>query len=205
VIADVGGHNGSTNQLAGSSGRLGVPSSPGLYYQHETEARLFSSEWRTVTYLNLQQVSDKVDVTGKYLGATVDFCKKHDKTLWPIRTVPKTCSQKISELKETLWIPLKDNFWIHVAPATTRMTILCSEQIPTDIQVEGSGILTFLADCTVFGNKAMIRSLTSQYVNHTQKDIIPPLYLPFNCGETSENRIHLDEMQLETPLKNIQR
>jgi hypothetical protein len=48
----------------------------------------------------------------------------------------------------------------------------------------------------------MIRSLTSRYVNHTQKDIIPPLYLPFNC-ETSENRIHLDELQLEMPLKNI--
>jgi hypothetical protein len=29
--------------------------------------------------------------------------------LQPIRTVPKTCAQRILELKETLWIPLKDN------------------------------------------------------------------------------------------------
>jgi hypothetical protein len=85
------------------------------------------------------------------------------------------------------------------------MTILCSDQNPTDIEMEGSGILTFLADCVCSGEKAMIRSLTSQYLNRTQKDIIPPLYLPFNCCETSENRIHLDKLQLEMPLKYIQR
>jgi hypothetical protein len=120
-----------------------------------------------------------------------------------IRTVPKTCAQSILELKETLWIPLKDNSWIYVATATTRMTVLCSDQNPTDIEIGGSGILTFLADCTGYGDKAMIRSLTSRYVNHMKKDIMLPLYLPFNCCETSENRIHLDELQLETPLKNI--
>jgi hypothetical protein len=123
--------------------------------------------------------------------------------LQPIRTVPKTCTQRILELKETLWIPLKDNSWIYVAPEMTRMTVLCSDQNSTDMELEGSGILTFLADCTGYGDQAMIRSLTSQYVNNTQKDIIPLLYLHFNCCETSENRIHLDELQLETPLKNI--
>jgi hypothetical protein len=122
--------------------------------------------------------------------------------LQPIKTVHKTCTQRILELKETLWIPLKDNSWIYVAPAMTRMTVLCSDQNPADTEIEGSGILTFLADCTGFGDQAMIRSRTSQYVNHTQKDI-PPIYLPFNCCETSENRIHLDELQLETPLKNM--
>jgi hypothetical protein len=71
----------------GSSRSLDVWNRPllsllGLYYQHESEARLFNSEWRIVTYLNLQQASNNVDVIGKYLGATVDFCKKHDKTLW---------------------------------------------------------------------------------------------------------------------------
>jgi hypothetical protein len=76
--------------------------------------------------------------------------------LQPIRTVPKTCTQRILELKETLWIPLKDNSWIYVAPAMTRMTVLCSDQNPTDIDIEGSGILTFLADCTGYGDQAMI-------------------------------------------------
>lgn len=56
-----------------------LPSSPGLYYQHEAKARLFNSEWKIVTYLNLQQANNNADVTGKYLGATVGFCEKHDK------------------------------------------------------------------------------------------------------------------------------
>jgi hypothetical protein len=49
----------------------------------------------------------------------------------------------------------------------------------------------------------MLKSVTAHYVNHTQKDIIPPLYLPADCCETGENKIHLDDLQLETPLKNI--
>jgi hypothetical protein len=66
-----------------------------------------------------------------------------------------------------------------------------------------SGILTFLADCTGYGDKVMIRSITSHLVNVTQKYIIPALHLPFGCCETSASQIHLDALQLETPLKNI--
>jgi hypothetical protein len=84
------------------------------------------------------------------------------------------------ELKDTLWIPLRDNSWIYVAPATTRMTVLCSDQNPTNVEIKGSGILTFLADCTGYGDKAMRRSLTFRYVNHTQKDypaLVPTIHL----------------------------
>jgi hypothetical protein len=49
----------------------------------------------------------------------------------------------------------------------------------------------------------MLKSVTTHYANHTQKDIIPPLYLAVDCCETGENKIHLDELQQETPLKNI--
>jgi hypothetical protein len=34
------------------------------------QSELFNNEWGIVTYLNLQQASDNVDVIGKYLGAT---------------------------------------------------------------------------------------------------------------------------------------
>jgi hypothetical protein len=93
--------------------------------------------------------------------------------LQSIRLAPKTCAQRILELKETLWISLKDNSWIYVAPAMTQMTILCSDQKPTDIEIEGSGILTFLGDCTGYGDKTMIRLVTSHYVNHVRKDNHP--------------------------------
>jgi hypothetical protein len=59
-----------------------VENSPGLYYQHDAQARLYNSEWKIVTCLDLQQASDNVDVTGKYVEATVNFCKKHSNSLW---------------------------------------------------------------------------------------------------------------------------
>jgi hypothetical protein len=58
-----------------------IENSPGLYFQHEAGARLYNSEWKIVTYLNLQQASDNVDVIDKYTDATIGFCKKHDKSL----------------------------------------------------------------------------------------------------------------------------
>jgi hypothetical protein len=59
-----------------------IHNSPGLYYQHECEARLYNSEWRVVTYLNLQQASDNIDVVERYIEETTGFCKKHDHFLW---------------------------------------------------------------------------------------------------------------------------
>ncbi|PNF34241.1 hypothetical protein B7P43_G17488 [Cryptotermes secundus] len=123
--------------------------------------------------------------------------------LQPIRLVPRTCTQRVIELKETLWIPLKRNSWIYIAPVPSQMTILCPAQQPTELEIKNSGILSFLLDCTGYSNKVMIRSITSHYVNHTGKDIIPALYLPLDCCENDKTKIHLDELQLETPLKNV--
>jgi hypothetical protein len=57
-----------------------VQSSPGLYYQHEAEARLYNSEWKIVTYLNLKQASDNVYFVSRYIEQTIEFCRKHDDT-----------------------------------------------------------------------------------------------------------------------------
>jgi hypothetical protein len=54
-----------------------IPSSPGLYYQHQREARLYNSEWRVVTYLDLEQASKNLDAVGTYIDLTIGFCKKH--------------------------------------------------------------------------------------------------------------------------------
>jgi hypothetical protein len=35
--------------------------SPGLYYDHVGEARLYSSEWNVVTYINLEVVDDNFE------------------------------------------------------------------------------------------------------------------------------------------------
>jgi hypothetical protein len=50
-----------------------------------------------------------------------------------------------------------------------------------NMEIKETGILTFLADCTGYGNKIMIRAITSHYVNNSAKDIIPPLALDIDC------------------------
>ena len=81
-----------------------VQSSPGLYYQHEADARLYNSEWKIVTYLNLKQASDNVDTVCKYIEQTVEFCRKHDDTLWlnltECRTTINDANRKLRNVKE---------------------------------------------------------------------------------------------------------
>jgi hypothetical protein len=78
-------------------------SSPGLYYQHEAEARLYNSEWKIVTYLNLKQASNNVDTVSRYIEQTVEFCSKHN-TLWlnltECRTTINDANRKLTNLKE---------------------------------------------------------------------------------------------------------
>jgi hypothetical protein len=123
--------------------------------------------------------------------------------LQPIRAIPKSCTQRILELRETLWTPLRDNSWMFVAPITDHITVICPDQKPSETEIKDSGTLTFLADCTGYGEKIVIRSITTHSVNHTNKDIIPPLQLEVDCCETEFNRISLNELQLESPIKNI--
>ncbi|KDR06832.1 hypothetical protein L798_03889 [Zootermopsis nevadensis] len=107
--------------------------------------------------------------------------------LQPIRLVPKTCTQRIVELKETLWTPLKKEI---LGFTSNQTTVLCPDQEPTDVETKSGGILTFLTDCTGYGNKIkMIRSITSHCVNRTQRDIIPQLHVPFDCCQTGRNKI----------------
>ena len=89
--------------------------------------------------------------------------------LQPIRLIPKSCSQKIIELKDTLWIPLRDNAWIYVAPVPDHLTVACTGHKPTDVEITGSGVLTFLAACTSYGNTAIIRSFAVHSINNTAK------------------------------------
>jgi hypothetical protein len=70
----------------------------------------------------------------------------------PIRLIPPSYIQRIVDFKETLWTPLRDNAWIYVAPVPERLTVFCIGQKPTDIEIKGSDILTFLSACTGYEN-----------------------------------------------------
>jgi hypothetical protein len=94
-------------------------------------------------------------------------------------------------------------FMLFVAPVPDHLTTVCSDHKPSDIQIEDNGMLTFISYCTGYGDKIMIRSITAHYVNRTGKDIIPPLELLFDCCDSGINKINLDELQLESPIRNI--
>ena len=123
--------------------------------------------------------------------------------LQPIRLIPQSCSQKIIELKDTLWITLGDNAWIYVAPVPERLTVLCTGQRPADVEITGSGVLTFLAACTSYGNTAIIRSLAVYSINNTAKGLNKPLNFTHDCCEMNMDKLSLGAMQLKDPIKNI--
>lgn len=122
--------------------------------------------------------------------------------LRPIRSIRQSCTQKFVDLKETLWIPLRENAWIYVAPVPEQLTVLCKGQKPTDMEITGSGVLTFLFSCTGYGNTVIIASLTVHSVNNTDKDINQPLNLTHDCCEMIFDALPLVEIKLETPIKN---
>lgn len=59
-----------------------IPESPGLYYEHVGEARLSTSEWRILSYVDLKQVDVNFDVVKRYAKFTVDFCQTHERSDW---------------------------------------------------------------------------------------------------------------------------
>jgi hypothetical protein len=116
--------------------------------------------------------------------------------------IPKTRIQRVVELKETLWIPLKRNSWSYVAAVPSQMTIFCPNQSRAELEVKNNGILSFPTDCTGYSDR-VIRPVTSHYVNQTHKDIIPPLDFILDCFESEAAKINLNELQLGTLLKNL--
>jgi len=56
--------------------------SPGLYYDYVAEANLYSTEWKVVTYINLEIVDDNFKTVRKYAQMSADFCKRHEHKFW---------------------------------------------------------------------------------------------------------------------------
>jgi hypothetical protein len=102
------------------------------------------------------------------------------------------------DFKGTLWINLRENTWIYVAPVPEHITVLCIGQKPTDTEITGSGVLTFLSVTTGYGNIFTIRSLPILSFNNTDKGINQPFYLTHDCCEMIIDALLLGERQLET-------
>jgi hypothetical protein len=78
---------------------------------------------------------------------------------------------------------------------------LCPKQEPTDIQIEGTGRLGLHSDCKAYGARVLIQAQTVVSSNNSEKDIIPPLSLDYDCSEFVEKDDNLKDIHLELPLK----
>jgi hypothetical protein len=79
--------------------------------------------------------------------------------LQPIRNIPRSCSQGVAELNDTLWTQLNNNNeWLYVSPKDDKLTVLCPGQEPTDFEIYGTGKLTFHTSCKEYGDKVFIQA-----------------------------------------------
>lgn len=71
---------------------------------------------------------------------------------------------------------MEDNEWLYVAPQPDVLTVLCSKQEPSDIEIAGTGKLKLHSACKAYGSRILIQAQTIKTSNNTE-DIIPPLSL----------------------------
>ena len=63
---------------------LGIKESPGLYYDHIGEAQLHNTEWKLLTYIDLQEADQNLETVKKYAQLSMEFCNRHEHTYWSI-------------------------------------------------------------------------------------------------------------------------
>jgi hypothetical protein len=114
--------------------------------------------------------------------------------LQPIWLLPQSCTQRTVDLKETLWIPLRDCMDLYGTSAKMFNGVLYRTE--THIY----SVLTFLSTCTGYGNTVISLIVHCQYTN---KGINQPLSLTHHCCEVTVDALPLGEILLEAPIKSI--
>jgi hypothetical protein len=56
--------------------------SPGMYYDHLGEAQLYNTEWKLLTYVDLQEADRNLGTVVKYAELSKEFCVKHEHSFW---------------------------------------------------------------------------------------------------------------------------
>jgi hypothetical protein len=123
--------------------------------------------------------------------------------LQSLRAIPSSCSQRIAEINRTIWTQLDDNQWLYVAPRPGALTILYSKQEPSDIEFEGTGKLSLHSNCKAYVARVIIQAQTTVSSNNSEKDIIPPLSLDYDCCNFVGGGVKLNDVHLELPMKNV--
>ena len=56
--------------------------SPGLYYDHLREVRLYHTERKVISYINLESVDGNFELGKNYAQMSAEFCKRHEHQFW---------------------------------------------------------------------------------------------------------------------------
>ncbi|PNF43974.1 hypothetical protein B7P43_G00917 [Cryptotermes secundus] len=125
--------------------------------------------------------------------------------LEPTTRIPLDCKRKIISLDDVTWLPLTHNKWIFATSHKERVTILCNDLEPSDIILQGTGVLSMFGRCDALGLNTKLQTQMSFTSNRTDKDFIPSVTLHYDCCEHLGSRVKLDTMKFipDVPLKNI--
>jgi hypothetical protein len=78
--------------------------SPGLYYDHIDESQLCNTEWRLLTYVDLQEADRNLKTVVKYAELSKKFCIKHEHSFWVNLTdcvrLARYTDRKVKEVQE---------------------------------------------------------------------------------------------------------
>ena len=90
-----------------------------------------------------------------------------------------------------------------MTPTSDVLTVLCSKHEPMDVKLLGTGKLQLNPMCRAYGNKILIQSHATIVSNRTNKDIIPPMSLEYDCCSGIDKNFKLNELRLRIPLRSF--
>ena len=56
--------------------------SPGLYYDYMGQVKLYSTDWKLITYMDLEIADRNFETVKTYAQMSAEFCKRHEHLFW---------------------------------------------------------------------------------------------------------------------------
>lgn len=118
--------------------------------------------------------------------------------------IPTSCKQRVLELRNTLWLKLHGNEWLHVSPQPEVVSFLCTgNHTPQSVVLSGQGRIRLESGCKAYGTHATLLAYSTITKNVTFPDVIPTIPLNYECCFNSRRQQILDKLQLHIPLSNV--
>ena len=118
--------------------------------------------------------------------------------------IPASCKARVIELKNTLWLKLHGNAWIHVSPRPELISFMCTgDTTPQSVTLNNQGIVRLEPGCKGYGTHATTMAYSTITKNVTFPDVIPISPIDYDCCLTSEKQQILENLELHIPLSNV--